>query len=676
MKRIVAVACAVVFVVSACSHTAPAAKPKYGTWGFDTADMDKTVRPGDDFFHYAVGSWAKTVQIQPDNTEASGYQMLNDQLVLDLKALFEHAAAANAAQGSIEQKVGGFYAAYMDETAANALGVEPIRADLAAIDAATEKAGFAPSLAALNMATASNPFKVDVTIDPKVPTRYIAEIWQGGLAFGERDYYLDPQFADLRAKFETHVENILRLAGYPDAHDQAQRVLALETKLAEVQWPPDRERDDSQTSNMMPRAEAEKLAAGAPLAAILDAQRLPASADLKVGMPDVLAKTAQLFANEPMETWRAYLRYKLIAHYADYLSAPFVEEAYAFYDRDLFGIEHPNPRWKRAVWEISGALGDAVGQLYVADHFSAQTRAQVLALVENLRKSYTTAIDGAAWMTPETKKSAQAKLAALLTKIGFPDTWRNYDSVAVSARDLVGDVKSAEAWAWDDQLRRLSKPVDRAEWTTTPQTVNSYYNASRNDIVFPAAQLQAPFFDSAADDAANYGAIGALIGHEISHGFDDQGRKYDAAGQMRDWWTPADAQRYDDQAARLTAQFDAYEPLPGLHVNGAQTLGENIADLAGLRIAYDAYKLSLGGKAAPMIDGLTGDQRFFLAYASHWRTIHRPEAARDQVLTDVHSPEEYRVNGIVRNIDEWYTAFDVKEGDKLYLKPEDRVRVW
>jgi putative endopeptidase len=677
MKRVLTFASAVVLLLSACSHPAEhVPKPKYGTWGFDTADMDTTVRPGDDFFHYALGSWAKTAQIKPDNTYVGMEQVLNDELDGNLKALVERAAAANAPRGEVAQKVGDFYTAFIDQPTADARGVEPIRGDLAAIDAATDKTGLAPALAALNMADALNPFPVTVSIDPRNSTRYVAQIWQGGLAFGERDYYLNPTFSDLRTKFAAHVENVLKLAGYSDAHQQAQEVLALETKLAEVQWPLEKARDQSQTSTIMSRSDVEKLGAGAPLAAVFDAQRLPANVDFQVGMPDVLTKTAQLFATEPLEAWRAYLRYKLIAHYGDILSKPFVDENFEFYSRDLNGIEQNNPRWQLAIWQVSDALGDAVGQLYVAEHFSAETRSQVLALVENIRKAYAAGIDSAGWMAPETKKQAQEKLAALVPKIGYPDNWRNYDSVTSSAHDLVGNVKSAEAWAWNDQIRRLGQPVDRAEWTTTPQTVNAYYDFQLNDIVFPAAILQAPYFDPAADAAANYGSIGAVIGHEISHGFDDQGRKTDSTGTLRDWWTTADAQRYDQQAAKLTAQFDAYEPVPGLHVNGAQTLGENIADLAGLRIAYDAYKLSLGGKEAPVIDGLTGDQRFFLAYASHWKAIYRPETMRDILLTDEHSPVEDRVNGIVRNIDEWYTAFDVKHGDKLYLPPGERVRVW
>jgi putative endopeptidase len=480
----------------------------------------------------------------------------------------------------------------------------------------------------------------------------------------------------LRDKFLAHVENTLKLAGYPDARAQAELILALETKMAEVQWPLEEARNKTTTSNVMSRAEVEKLAAGAPFAAILDRQKYPTNGDYQVGMPDVLTKTAKLFAAEPLEAWKAYLRYHLLAHYGNYLAKPFSDEMFNFYSRELSGRQERQPRWKEGVRLVSGKLGDALGELYVAEKFSAATRDEALTLVDNIRKAYAARIDSADWMAPETKAAAQAKLAALVPKIGYPDKWRNFDSVTVSDTDLLANVKNAEAWWDNDALSKLGKPIDRVEWGMSPQTNNAYYSSTLNDIVFTAAILQPPHFDAAADPAANYGAIGATIGHEMSHAFDDQGRKTDSTGALRDWWTPEDAKRYDDEAAKLTDQFNAYEPLPGIHINGEATLGENIADLAGLRVAYDAYKLSLDGEEAPVIGGLTGDQRFFIAYAANWKALYREELLRNLLLTDVHSPDEYRVNGIVRNMDEWYDAFDVKEGDALYLEPENRVRIW
>jgi putative endopeptidase len=677
--RVLALAAGLALALSACAPKAeaPPAKPKFGAWGLATSEMDKTVKPGDDFFDYAVGSWVKTAKIPPDRTFAGVDLAIFDQIDEDVKAIIEETAAKKAPAGQIDQKIGDFYAAYMDEARADAKGAEPIRADLATIDAAPDKAALAPILARLGMAGAVTPFQVYVDIDPKDPTRYLPVIWQSGLSFGQRDYYLKTtkDFADLRAKFLAHAEKLLSLAGYNDAKAQAAQILALETKLAKAQWPLDKERIVDLTVTTKDRAATEKLAAGAPLGAILDAENIHADT-YRIGMPDVLTKTAQIYAGKPLGAWKAYLRYQTISAYGPYLAKPFADEVFDFEQRTLNGVETQRARWKRGVSLVNTALGEAVGQLYVAKRFPASSKKEAEALVEYLRRAYGARIDKAAWMAPETKKEAQDKLAKVLAKIGYPDTWKSYDTVTIKADDLVGDVKSADAWAWNDQIGKLGKPVDRAEWLMTPQTDNAYYRPETNEICFPAAILQPPYFDPAADAVVNYGAIGATIGHELSHGFDDQGRKQDAQGKLRDWWTPADAKRYDAEADKLAKQFDAYEPLPGLHINGKQTLGENIADLAGLRIAYDAYKLSLGGREAPVIDGLTGDQRFFLAYAASWKTIQRTENQRDRLLSDVHSPAKYRVNGIVRNMDEWYTAFNVQPGDKLYLKPEARVRIW
>jgi putative endopeptidase len=443
-----------------------------------------------------------------------------------------------------------------------------------------------------------------------------------------------------------------------------------------VQLPPEDERNVEKTNNIMPRAEVEQLGEGAPLREVFDALKLPAVADFQVGMPDVLHKTAGLFATEPLDAWKAYMRYHVLHAYGGVLSTPFADELFDFYGRTMAGAQERTPRDKRGVSRVSNELGDPVGELYVDAHFSQQTRDKARALVENLRTAYSKRIDGASWMALETKKEAQAKLAALVAKIGYPDKWKSYATVKIAAGDLVGNENNLAVWSWNDEVSKLGKPIDRAEWSMTPQTNNAYYSARLNDIVFPAAILQPPNFDPAADPAANYGAIGATIGHEMSHAFDDQGRKSDGTGRQRDWWTPADAEHYVRESDKLVEQFNGYEPLPGNHINGKLTLGENIADLAGLRIAYDAYKLSIGGKEAPVIDGLTGDQRFFIAFAASWKEICRPEIQRNRLLSDVHSPARFRVNGTVRNMDEWYAAFNVQPGDSLFLKPEDRVRVW
>ncbi len=681
--RKVAAALATGLVLVGCDHPAAQpvqpAKPKVGAWGVDMADMDHSVRPGNDFFDYVVGTWAKNVQIPADKVCAGVNLDIQNQLNSDLKAIVEGAAAKHASAGEIAQQIGDLYASYMDEALLNKKGVEPVRPLLASVDAVNDRPGLDAVLVSFNGNTpVEDPFPVSVDIDPNNPTRYLPSIWQGGLSLGDRNYYVntDPDSVELRNKFVAHVARLLGLAGYADAQQQAEQLLALETKLAEVQLPREDARNVEKTNNIMPRADVERLGQGAPLREVFDALKLPAATDFQVGMPDVLRKTAGLFAAEALDGWKAYLRYHVLHAYGAELSTPFADELFDFYGRTMTGAQERTPRDKRGVARVSKELGDPVGELYVNAHFSQQTRDSARELVENLRKAYSKRIDSASWMAPETKKEAQAKLAALVAMIGYPDKWKSYATVKIDAGDLVGNETNLTVWSWNYDAGKLGKPVDRAEWDMTPQTNNAYYSAQLNDIVFPAAILQPPNFDPAADPAANYGAIGATIGHEMSHAFDDQGRKSDGAGLQRDWWTPADAERYVRELDKLVAQFNGYEPLPGNRINGTLTLGENIADLAGLRIAYDAYKLSLGGKEAPVIDGVTGDQRFFIAFAASWKEICRPQTVRNRLLSDVHSPPAFRVNGIVRNMDEWYAAFNVGSGDALYLKPEDRVRVW
>jgi putative endopeptidase len=678
--RTVAVSLATGLVLVGCDRPAgQPPKPKVGAWGVDMADMDKSVRPGNDFFDYVVGAWVRTAKIPPDKVCAGVGLDIQNQLDADLKAIVEAASAKHAPAGDISQQIGDLYASYMDEALLNKKGVEPVRPLLASIEAVNDRPGLNAVVVSFNATTqVDDPFPVSVDIDPNQPTRYIPNIWQGGLSLGDRGYYVntDSESVELRTKFVAHASRLLGLAGYADSQQQAEQLLALETKLAEVQLPREDVRNVDKTTNIMPRADVERIGAGAPLRELFDALKLPAATDFQVGMPDVLHKTAQLFATEPLDAWKAYLRYHVLHGYGGELSTPFADELFDFYGRTVKGAQERAPRPKRGVSRVSSELGDPVGELYVAAHFSQQTRDRARALVENLRTAYSRRIDGASWMAPETKKEAQAKLAALVAKIGYPDKWKSYATVRIDAGDLVGNENNLVVWSWNDEVSKLGKPIDRTEWGMTPQTDNAYYSARLNDIVFPAAILQPPNFDPAADPAANYGAIGATIGHEMSHAFDDQGRKSDGTGRQRDWWTPADAARYVSESDKLVEQFNGYEPIPGNRINGAVTLGENIADLAGLRIAYDAYKLSLGGKEAPVIDGLTGDQRFFIAFAASWKEICRPETVRNRLLSDVHSPAKFRVNGIVRNMDEWYAAFNVQPGDSLFLKPEDRVRVW
>jgi putative endopeptidase len=678
--RTMAVSLTAGLVLAGCDRPAEQPpKPKVGAWGVDTSGMDKSVKPGNDFFDYVLGGWVKNAKIPADKLCAGVNLEIQDDLDKDLRAIVESARDKHAPAGQPPQQIGDLYASYMDEALLNKKGVEPVRPLLAAVDGITDRAGLNAVLISFNGRTqVDDPFPVSVDIDPNKPTRYIPSIWQGGLALGERDYYVnnDPQSVDLRNKFVAHAARLLGLAGYGDSQQLAEQLLALETKLAQVQLPSDEARNVETTNNMMARADVEKLADGAPLREIFDVLKVPANSDFQVGMPDVLHKTAGLFASEPIDAWKAYLRYHVLDAYGGELSTPFSDELFDFYGRTMNGTEERAPRDERGVTRVSGELGDPVGELYADAHFTQQTRDKARGLVENLRSAYGKRIEAAAWMAPETKKEAMAKLAALVAKIGYPDKWKDYSSVSIHTDDLVANENNLAVWGWNDQVSKLGKPIDRSEWGMSPQTNNAYYSPRLNDIVFPAAILQPPNYDPAADAAANYGAIGATIGHEMSHAFDDQGRKSDSVGMQRDWWTPADADRYVRESDKLVAQFNGYEPLPGNRINGKLTLGENTADLAGLRIAYDAYKLSLDGKPAPVIDGLTGDQRFFIAFAASWKEVCRPEFERNLLVSDVHSPAKFRVNGIVRNMDEWYAAFDVKPGDSLYLAPEDRVRVW
>jgi putative endopeptidase len=653
-------------------------KAKFGTWGYDPTLGDASVKPGDDFFRHALGAWLKTAAIPPDRTFTGVDLKLIEQAETDARQIIQEAGAATPADGTNAQKIGDFYAAYMDEAGIEKKGVDPIRPDLSAIDEAATKAALAPIMGKMLRTNTTMPFQGYVDIDPKDPTRYIFTFVQSGLSFGERDYYLKttPDIVALRKAFVDHAAHMLTLAGYADGKPQAEKILALETKMAQIHWTPEKARERELTTNIRTREQVVDLAAGAPILEMLDVASLSEQADFIVSQPDVLTKTSALFASAPLDDWKAYLRYQTLVNYATFLPKAFDEERFAFYDKALRGAKQPKERWRRGVDYVNGALGEAVGQIYVQKTFPPASKAAVLALVENLRASLKAKIENAKWMSPSTRTEALIKLGTFLPKIGYPDKWKDYSTLTVTRGDLIADAKSGEEWAWNDQVKKLGGAIDRGEWLMTPQTVNAYYRPETNEVTFPAAILQAPYYDPAADAAVNFGAIGAVIGHEMSHGFDDQGRKSDSTGKLRDWWTKADAARYDKEAAKVVAQFSKYEPLPGLHINGKHTLGENIADLAGISIAYDAYKLSLGGKEAPVIDGVTGDQRFFLAYAQSWETLYSTERLRDITLTNEHSPAEFRVNGIVRNFDPWYAAFDVQKGDKLYLPPVQRARLW
>lgn len=682
MRKLIGVVALTALVVG-CTHVTSghgiALKPQVGSWGFDVADMDLGVRPGDDFFGYTLGSWIDATEIEAEQVCAGVNEVIDNQLLLDVDDIIDRARSDRAPKGDPAQQLGDLYKSYADEDVLEDRGLDPVQPYLSAIDGVTDHASLNGVLATFSNTLIPDPFPVYVYLDPHDPSRHLPHTTQGGLSLDDRDYYLeqDPDYADIRDQYVAHVERTLALAGYADAADQARRVLATETRMAEVQWPLVDTYDPLKTSTVMSRADVEKLAAGAPLKQMWDAYGIPGDTDVVVETPDVLANTAKLWAELPPDDWKAYLRYKVLAAYGDYLSKPLADEMFDFYDTTLNGVEEQAPRQDYAASFVNNHLSDLVGQRYVAEHFEEQTRDQVIEMVGHTRTAYAAMIDGATWMADSTKAEARAKLDALVAKIGYPREWFSYEGLTIEADDLVGNAERVSTWGWKAALDDLGKPVDREDWTDiSAQENNASYGLHGNDITFPAGILQAPFFDPGADPAANYGAIGATIGHEMTHAFDSDGRKFDATGALRDWWVPADAERYRTQTDALVAQFGQYEPLPGDHIDGALTLGENIADLAGLEVAYDAYRLSLGGEEAPIIDGLTGDQRFFLAYAASWKQVCRDEFAEGSLQTDVHAPAKFRVNGIVRNMDEWYAAFDVKEGDELYLPPDQRVRIW
>jgi len=671
---------AVTFVVSfgVAALAADAGKPEYGTWGQDMASIDASVKPGDDFFRYVVGNWLKTEQIPADRTFTGIDLTIDNTLKPRLRAIVEEAAKAKAAPGSVAQKIGDFYGSFMDEAAIEAKGLSPIKTELDAIENMNTRAELATRIGMAMRNGVDTPAGGYVDIDAKKPNRYLFRFSQSGLSFADRDYYLKDtaEFKKLRDQFRAHVERMLKLAGAPNAAEQAGWVLALETDVAKAHWALEKARDDELSYNLWPKAKLDGLGRGYNWNLVLEPAGLGKQMEFLVSQPDTLVAISKLIDNAPFPQWKAYLRYHTLAAHGQYLPKAFDDERFAFYGTIVRGQPKQQERWRRGMDLLSNTMGEPLGQLYVARHFPAAAKADVLKMVGHFRTSLGQLIDKAVWMSASTKKEAQAKLAAFEAKIGYPDRWKDYSKLAIDRGDLFGNTLRAQQWAWDYETHKLGGPINTHEWLMVPQENNAYYWPQRNEIVFPAGILQAPYYDPAADMASNYGEIGATIGHEMSHGFDDQGRKSDSKGMLRDWWTKEDAARYTAEARKLVKQYNTYQPIKGLAINGQQTLGENIADLAGLIIAYDAYKVALGGRQAPVIDGLTGDQRFFLAYGQSWRTKYREERLRDQLVSNVHSPAEARVNGAVRNVDAWYAAFNVKPGDKLYLKPEDRVRPW
>jgi len=662
-----------------CFAGARAAAPtpaQYGTFGLDLSAQDKSVRPGDDFYRYANGRWLDTHTIPADRPRWGTFDQLDEEANERVRRLIQ-GLPQESPSGSIEQKVGDYYRAFLDQSAIDAAGLKPAQPALEAIAAAHSYEDIATLMGRPDLELKS-PMLVMIGIDAKNPDRYLTMIRQGGLGLPDRDYYLkqEERFQQIRTQYRTHLEKMLTLAGAADAAVKAGQILELETKIADCHWPRTKLRERELTYNLRSRTELEQLAPAFPWKALLAAAGLQDRTQVNVGQPDAVAKLGAVFTSVPVGVWQSYLEVHYLDTFAAVLPKQFDAESFDFYGRKLNGQQEQRERWKRAVEAVNDELGEAVGQLYVQAYFPPAAKAQMLELVENLRKAYAMRLASVPWMTPATRKVAQEKLATFRSKIAYPNKWRDYSKLEVHPQDAFGNQVRADVFEWRRELARIDQPTDRDEWGMTPQTINAYYNPTFNEIVFPAAILQPPYFDPNADAAVNYGAIGGVIGHEMGHGFDDQGAKSDAQGILHTWWLHEDTTACKKLGDALAAQYDTYQVVDGLHVNGRLTLGENIGDLSGITVAYAAYHLSLHGRQAPVINGLSGDQRFFLAWAQGWRTLIRDEKLRNQVMTDPHSPSQFRVNGVVSNVDAWYKAFNVKPGDKLYLPPEKRVHIW
>lgn len=664
-----------VTATAAATTAKPAAKAAIGAFGLDLSAGNRSVKPGDDFFAYANGTWDERFTIPADKASFGPFDTLDELSKARVRGIIEQAAAAHTAPGTPEQQIGDYYSAYMDQAALEANGLAPAQPDLQRIAAARTRTDIARLFGELGFASL---FDVQLPADFKNPDRYSVAISESTLGLPDRDYYLkdDPQLKELRGKFVSYIAQMITLGGVADAAGKARDVMAFETAASKVQWPIEKRRDVDAVYNPRTKQQLLAFAPGFPWQAFLEAEHLGAREDLVLGELSAIHDLAELFHRTPVPTLQAFLTFHYLSSHAPYLPKRFDEARFAFYGQTMRGQPQQRERWKRGVDAVDDAVGESVGRMYVAKYFPPESKAQMQELVADLRAALSLRIDALDWMTPETKTRAHEKLAMFTPKIGYPDKWKDYSALVIRRDDLLGNVRRANEWQWNYQVARLDKPVDRAEWQMTPQEINAYYNPSNNEIVFPAAILQPPFFDPSADAAVNFGAIGAVIGHEIGHGFDDQGRKFGPDGSMKDWWTARDAEVFTTRTARLIKEFSGFEALPGLKVNGANTIGENIGDLGGLNMAHEAYMISLKGQPAPVIDGLSGDQRFFLAYAQVWREKYRDGALRQLVMSDVHSPSRFRVNGPLPNIDAWYAAFNVQPGDKLYIAPAERVRIW
>jgi putative endopeptidase len=663
------------------------AKPEIGTFGFNVDGMDKSVAPGDDFYRYAVGKWVDTTEIPPDRSSWGSVAIIKEKASARVRGIIEGAAKSNAPEGSDTRKIGDYFSAFMDETRIEQLGASPLKPELDAIAAIKTRKDLSAALGAsircdvdvLNLGNFYTPgiMGLSVAEDLNDSTRYRPYLLQGGLGMPDREYYLgsSPRYAELRTKYEAHIGNMLRLAGFTYPEARAKRVMALEMAIAKAHVAVADTNDVAKGNTVWSRSELAVKAPGLDWTAFLTAAGMNDQPRFGAWQPTALAGISKLTASEPLHAWKDYLAFHTIENAAPFLSKAFVEEHFAFNGKAVLGTPQQPERWKRGVDDTSDALGYAIGRIYVGKYFPPEARARAQEMANYVLKAFALRLDRLDWMGPQTKAQAQKKLANFRVMVGYPDRWRDYSGLEVLRGDAYGNWRRASLFEYRRNVAKLGRPVDRGEWFMTPQTVNALFAPCQNSITLPAAILAPTFFDPNADAAVNYGALGAGLGHEVTHGFDDNGALFDAHGNLRNWWTKADMEHFRAESKKLADQTSLYEPLPGLHINGEQTSAENIADLGGLAAGWDAYQLSLHGRPAPVIDGFTAAQRFFLSFAQNFRARFREAALRRQIVADILSPAPYRAL-TVRNLDAWYSAFDVRPGQKLYLTPAERVRIW
>ncbi|MBD3851008.1 MAG: peptidase M13 [Acidobacteria bacterium] len=673
MKRALGIVLFVLVAVS-CGQQAPPL-----TSGIDMANMDTSVRPQDDFFRYVNGTWLDTTEIPADQTNTGVFLDLRDKAREDVKAIIEDVSSKTDLEpGSDEQKVADLYNSFMNTERIDELGISSLDAELALIGAIADKDQLSAYFARSGINGGGGPFNIYIWVDAKDSTRYVTYMWQSGLGLPDRDYYFkeDERSVELREAYIAHVEKMFEVAGFDNPAGSAERMMALETELAEYHWTTVENRDSEARYNLFAFDELGTLGDGVNWPLYLAEAGIASEKDIIINQPSFVEGFNKIFDATSLDDWKTYLRWNLLNNYASYLDSSLDDQNFDFYGRTLEGQKEQRPRWKRGVDVVSGSLGEVIGKVYVKRYFPPEAKARMVELVGNLSAAYGEAISELDWMGPETKAAAQVKLEKFIPKIGYPDRWEDYSTLDIVEGDLVGNVMRANRFGFELFRGRLGGPVQKWIWVMSPQTVNAGYVPTQNEVIFPAAILQPPFFNMAADDAVNYGAIGAVIGHEMGHGFDDQGSKYDGEGNLENWWTDEDREKFTERTQTLIDQFAKFEVFDDLNVNGELTLGENIGDLAGLTISYRAYQISLNGKEAPVLDGMTGDQRFFMGIGQVWRYKATDEAQRNRVMTDPHSPPRFRVNGTLPNMPEFVAAFNVQVGDDMYLPPEDRVKIW